>query len=144
MILGIDPGAPPKTAFAWRDPELGWQTSLVPPAGVFLVAAAEKPAGVIREKRTPASVVSPAFWGGAALFSVQAELRVWLPVEMWKRKLLGSAWNMKKEAACENIREMLRLPADWSLDQLDACGVAHAASLMTAKELKGFTVRWKK
>lgn len=146
MIVGIDPGKPPKTVFAWVDGgNLIYGSQ--PPLGRFSLAVAEKPAGVIRVNRTPASVVSPAFWGGAALFSVQADQRAWIPVEDWKRKLLGSAWNMKKAVACANIVQLLKLkdldPEDDSdQDIIDACGIREAASRFTRKEIKKWLVSW--
>jgi hypothetical protein len=151
---GIDPGKPPKTVFAtnmYGDGTWGkWLRTRQPPAGLFSLAIAEKPTGVIRNNRTPASVVSPAGWGMAALFSVQLApdgMRVWIPVEDWKRKLLGSAWNMKKENACRNFVEMFKLVGldpdnDSDQDEIDAVAIAEAGQRFTRKELKKWQVKW--
>lgn len=148
--VGIDAGRPPKTVFASNVCEQGWDRTRQPPCSAFTLAIAEKPTGVIRANRTPASVVSPAGWGMAGLFSVQLApdgMRVWMPVEDWKRKLLGSAWNMKKENACRNFVEMFELKgldADDEADQdeIDAVAIAEAGQRFTRRELKKWAVSW--
>ncbi len=95
-------------------------------------------------------MVSPAFWGGAALFSVALALdglRCWIPVEDWKRKLLGPAWNMKKEAACRDFIEQFHLTGldpedDSDQDVIDAIAISEAAALFSKKELKKWAVKW--
>jgi hypothetical protein len=151
-VVGIDPGKPPKTCFASRIAERGelrgtWWVQRVPLVSRFDIAVAEKPAGVIRANRTPASVVSPAGWGMAALFSLNVETRLWVPVEDWKRKLLGSAWNMKKENACRNFVEMFKLTGldpenERDQDEIDAVAIAEAVGLFTRKEIKEWLVKW--
>lgn len=148
MIVGIDGGKPPKLVFAWRETAERWNTDGAPPAHVFSLAAAEKPEGVIRKGRTPASIVSPAGWGMAALFAVQAELRLWIPVNDWKNKLFPGRANVKKEIFCANIVQLLRLegldPKDGhDQDQIDAIGIAEAASRLTPKELKSYAVSFR-
>jgi hypothetical protein len=154
LTCGIDPGAPPKTVFAHNGFGHGswshstkWMTERRPPCSVFTLAIAEKPAGVIRANRTPASVVSPAGWGMAALFSVEAEMRCWVPVEDWKRKLLGSAWNMKKEVACASFVQMFKLTGldpknESDQDVIDAIAIGEAGALFTRRELKKWIVKW--
>jgi hypothetical protein len=150
---GIDAGKPPKTVFAtnvhpYSDDR--WLCSRQPPTCLFTLVIAEKPAGVIRRDRTPASVVSPAGWGMAALFSTPLApdgMRVWIPVEDWKRKLLGSAWNMKKESACRNFVEMFKLQGldpenDADQDEIDAIAIGEAGQRFTRKELKKWQVKW--
>jgi hypothetical protein len=149
LVCGIDPGKPPKTEFAlvgckYKTP---YEIRRLPPAADFDLAIAEKPTGVIRANRTPASVVSPAGWGMAALFSVNADMRVWIPTEEWKRKLLGSAWNMKKESACRNFIEMFQLTGldpenDSDQDEIDAIAIAESGRRFTKKELKKWAVKW--
>jgi hypothetical protein len=152
---GIDGGKPPKTVFAsnfsaFCDPGQKWARARVPFPGLFTLAIAEKPTGVIRKDRTPASVVSPAGWGMAALFSTHIApdgIRVWMPVEVWKRKLLGSAWNMKKASACANFVEMFGLKGldpedDADQDEIDAIAIAEAGQRFTRRELKKHAVHW--
>lgn len=149
-VCGIDPGAPPKTAFAWRGPApLGWRVERKPPPGKFFdVAVAEKPTGVIRADRTPASIVSPAGWGMAALFSVGAVIRIWMPMEAWKEKLFPGGSRMRKAAFCANIKQMLCPGSlldpekDADQDELDAMGIAHATTKFAMKELKKWRVEW--
>lgn len=155
--VGIDGGKPPKTVFAHNVPgvtpgggSIHWTTSRQPPAHLFTLALAERPDGVIRENRTPASVLVPAGWGMAGLFSVQLApdgMRVWIPLEAWKRKLLGSAWNMRKDKACRNFCEMFRLEGldpenDADQDEIDAIAIANAGQRFTRKELKQWQVKW--
>lgn len=155
---GIDGGKPPKTVFATNAGSTGagvtvrgrWLCSRQPPTCLFTLAIAEKPAGVIRKGRTPASVVSPAGWGMAALFSTPIApdgMRVWIPMEDWKRKLLGSAWNMRKDKACRNFVEMFRLTGlnpedDADQDEIDAIAIGEAGQRFTRKELKKWQVKW--
>jgi len=150
---GIDGGKPPKTVFACNHfavPHAKWTTFRQPPVSLFTLVIAEKPTGVIREDRTPASVVSPAGWGMAGLFSTPLApdgMRVWIPVEDWKRKLLGSAWNMKKESACRNFVEMFRLTGldpenDADQDEIDAIAIGEAGQRFTRRELKKWLVKW--
>lgn len=148
---GIDGGKPPKTVFASNvDADGGWFTSRMPHVHLFTLVIAEKPTGVIRENRTPASVVSPAGWGMAGMFSVQLApdgMRVWIPTEDWKRKLLGSAWNMRKDKACRNFVEMFRLTGldpenDADQDEIDAIAIGEAGQRFTRKELKKWAVHW--
>lgn len=148
MICGIDGGKPPKTVFAWSD-ENGLQVSRKPPVSHFDLVIAEKPAGRIRANRTPASVVSPAGWAMAGLFSVpitEDGMRVWIPTEDWKRKLLGAAWNMKKEAACRNFCDMFGLSFnpenEKDQDVIDAVAIMEAGSRFTRKELKQWVVKF--
>lgn len=145
-VCGIDPGKPPKTVFAWRAAPFH-VSCREPPKLSFDLVIAEKPSGVIRVNRTPASVVSPAFWGGAALFSIQATRRAWVSIEDWKRKLLGSAWNMKKEAACANFVQMFKLKGldpldDSDQDAIDAIAICEAGHRFTEKELKKWLVKF--
>lgn len=151
---GIDGGKPPKTVFATNAFGPGtwgkWLRSRQPHTALFTLAIAEKPTGVIRANRTPASVVSPAGWGMAALFSTLLApdgMRVWIPVEDWKRKLLGSAWNMKKASACRNFVEMFKLEGldpedDADQDEIDAIAIGEAGQRFTRKELKKWQVKW--
>jgi hypothetical protein len=152
-VCGIDGGKPPKTVFAYNGSQYSglhsknWVTQRMPMPGRHDLAIAEKPTGVIRANRTPASVVSPAGWGMAALFSVNADMRVWIPTEEWKRKLLGSAWNMKKESACRNFIEMFQLTGldpedDSDQDEIDAIAIAESGRRFTKKELKKWAVKW--
>lgn len=146
MIVGIDGGKPPKTVWAWKGPSVrGWLRS--PPGQPFSLAVVEKPAGVIRKGRTPASVISPAFWGGAAVFSVQAERRIAVSPEQWKRKLLGAAWNMEKRAACRNFVDFFNLEGldpedDGDQDVIDAIAISEAGALFTEKEIKKCLIKW--
>lgn len=159
MICGIDAGAPPKTVFACQAGERGnlhgnWWTQRQPPVSVYTLVGAEKPIsgkGFIRSDRTVASVVSPAGWGMAALFSVPITpdgMRVWIPTKEWKSKLFGaSVWNAKKEVFCGWICQEFRLtdldPEDESdQDDIDAIGLAEALSRFKLKELKKWQVRW--
>lgn len=95
-------------------------------------------------------MVSPAGWGMAALFSTSIApdgMRVWIPVEAWKRKLLGSAWNMRKDKACRNFCEMFALRGldpenDADQDEIDAIAIAQAGQRFTRKELKKWAVQW--
>ncbi len=152
--VGIDGGKPPKTVFAcnvplWAD-QGQWSCWRHPPAGLFTLAIAERPGAIIWKGRTGDSVISPAGWGMAALFSVQLVpdgMRVWIPTEQWKRKLLGSAWNMKKESACRNFIEMFKLVGldpenDADQDEIDAVAIAEAGQRFTRKELKKWQVKW--
>jgi hypothetical protein len=156
-VCGIDGGKPPKTVFAFQsESDFGtrhgrWNTWRRPPVSHFDLIAAEKPEGVIREYRTPASVISPAGWGMAGLFSVPITpdgMRVWIPTKAWKSKLFGGAfWNAKKEVFCGNIVQAFSLkgldPRDENdQDVIDAIGIAEAASLFTRKELKRWAVMW--
>lgn len=149
--VGIDAGKPPKTVFADNWGVLGqWMRTREPPPGLYTLAIAEKPTGVIRANRTPASVVSPAGWGMAGLFSVRLAsdgMRVWIPTEDWKRKLLGSAWNMKKASACANFVEMFKLKGldpndDADQDEIDAIAIAEAGQRFTRRELRKWAVSW--
>lgn len=157
-VCGIDPGKPPKTVFAhnafgrgsWsHTPE--WLTERKPPCSLFDLVIAEKPEGVIREYRTPASVISPAGWGMAALFSVPVMpdgMRVWIPTKAWKSKLFGERfWNAKKAVFCANIVQAFKLTGldpenEKDQDAIDAIGVAEAGSRFTRKELKTWLVKW--
>lgn len=151
---GIDAGKPPKTVFATNMYGAGtwgkWLRSRQPAAGLFVLAIAERPTGVIRANRTPASVVSPAGWGMAALFSLQLApdgMRVWIPTEDWKRKLLGSPWNMRKDKACANFVEMFKLEGldpenERDQDEIDAVAIAEAGQRFTRRELKKWAVAW--
>lgn len=83
----------------------------------------------------------------AALFSSNADMRLWIPVEDWKRKLLGSAWNMKKENACRNFVEQFKLTGldpenERDQDEIDAVAIAEAVGLFTRKEIKEWLVKW--
>jgi hypothetical protein len=152
--VGIDPGKPPKTVFATNICGRGtWGTWLrfrAPISGLITLAIAEKPAGVIRQGRTPASVVSPAGWGMAALFSVQLApdgMRVWIPMEEWKNKLIPNGARMKKEAFCANLVQMFKLEGldpekDADQDEIDAVGIAEAGLRFTWKELRKWAVHW--
>lgn len=155
MICGIDGGKPPKTVFAHNNPEEWglaqglWFYSRTPPVSHFDLVVAEKPEGVIREYRTPASVISPAGWAMAGLFSVPITpdgMRVWIPTKQWKAKLFGGAfWNAKKSVFCANICQEFKLtgldPEDENdQDVIDAIGIAEAASRFTRKELKKWRV----
>ncbi len=92
----------------------------------------------------------PAGWGMAGLFSVQLApdgMRVWIPLEVWKRKLLGSAWNMRKDKACRNFSEMFKLEGldpedDADQDEIDATAIGEAGQRFTRKELKRWQVKW--
>lgn len=153
---GIDGGKPPKTVFAAnagvRDGNFsgGWATVRVPPVSHYTLAIAERPGAIIWKGRTGDSVISPAGWGMAALFSVNLApdgMRVWIPTEQWKRKLLGSAWNMKKESACRNFVEMFKLTnldpeKDADQDEIDAIAIGEAGQRFTRKELKKWQVKW--
>lgn len=155
-ICAIDPGKPPKTVFAHTDLTgfraithgSRWAISRHPPPGAFDVAVAEKPEGVIRKNRTPASVVSPAGWGMAGLFSVQATRRYWVPTEAWKSRLFGKSFaNAKKEVFCGNIIQRFQLhgldpEADKDQDVIDAIGIAEAFLLFSEKEIKPWLVKW--
>lgn len=161
MICGIDGGKPPKTVFAHDaghetngatcSVQNKWIATRRPPFSHFDLVAAEKPEGVIREYRTPASVISPAGWGMAGLFSVPITpdgMRVWIPTKAWKSKLLGGAfWNAKKDVFCANIVQAFSLkgldPRDENdQDVIDAIGIAEAVSLFSRKELKRWAVMW--
>jgi hypothetical protein len=156
FTCGIDGGKPPKTVFAsniWPDASdhsRVWCTNREPVVGLYTLAIAERPTGVIRTNRTPASVVSPAGWGMAALFSTALApdgLRVWIPTEEWKRKLLGSAWNMRKDKACRNFVEMFGLKGldpenEADQDEIDAIAIGEAGQRFTRKELKKWQVKW--
>jgi hypothetical protein len=154
-VLGIDGGKPPKTCFASRYAERGtqrgtWWVQREPLVSCHDIIIAEKPTGVIRANRTPASVVSPAGWGMAGMFAcplTPGGMRVWIPVEDWKRKLLGSAWNMRKESACRNFVEMFKLTGldpenERDQDEIDAVAIAEAGGRFTRKELKAWQVKW--
>jgi hypothetical protein len=151
---GIDGGKPPKTVFATNAYGAGtwgkWLRSRQPPRGFFTLVIAERPGAVIWKGRTGDSVISPAGWSMAALFSIDLApdgMRVWIPTEQWKRKLLGSAWNMKKAAACSNFVEMFKLTGldpenDADQDEIDAVAIAEAGQRFTRKELKKWQVQW--
>ena len=157
-ICGIDPGRPPKTVFAHQSSLDGpdaltgrWHCARKPPASHFDLVIAEKPEGVIRASRTPASVMSPAGWGMAGLFSCNVTddgMRVWIPTKAWKSKLFGEPfWNAKKAVFCANIVQAFGLKGldpedDSDQDVIDAIGVAEAGSRFTRKELKAWLVRW--
>lgn len=156
----IDGGAPPKTAFATQHPGRlsfphgsHWSVERVPPsehAGPWDLIVGEKPEGVIRPGRNVWSVLSPAGWGMAGMFSVPLApggLRVWLPMKEWKQKLLGSAWNARKAAACANLVDMFHLVGldpenDLDQDAIDAIAIGEAAQRFTRKELKKWHVEW--
>ncbi len=150
FTVGIDGGKPPKTVFAENVEAMGWGCTRTPPAHLFTLAIAERPGAIIWKGRTGDSVISPAGWSMAALFSVQLApdgLRVWIPTEQWKRKLLGSAWNMKKANACANFVEMFKLVGldpenDADQDEIDAVAIAEAGQRFTRKELKKWQVKW--
>lgn len=147
MIVGIDGGKPPKLKLATRTLD-GWHVAQAPFPSVALLAAAEKPEGIIREHRTPASVISPAGWGMAGLFAQPAETRVWLPTEFWKTKLRLGPWNTPKVVFCNQIVTYFRLEGlnprdDSDQDDIDAIGIAIAASRMTEKEIKKYAVSFK-
>ncbi len=149
---GIDGGKPPKTVFASNAHSDGpqWLRSRLPFVSLFTLAIAERPGKTIWAGRSPDSVISPAGWGMAGLFSVQLApdgMRVWIPTEAWKRKLLGSAWNMKKANACRNFVEMFHLAGldpdkDSDQDEIDAVAIAEAGQRFTRKELKKWQVKW--
>lgn len=159
FTVGIDGGKPPKTVFAHnvgtdtgpaRARGWSWLTSRHPPAHLFSLAIAERPGAIIWKGRTGDSVISPAGWSMAALFSVGLApdgMRVWIPTEQWKRKLLGSAWNMKKANACRNFVDMFKLMGldpddDNDQDEIDAVAIAEAGQRFTRKELKKWQVKW--
>jgi hypothetical protein len=154
FTVGIDGGKPPKTVFATNMYGAGtwgkWLRSRQPAAGLFTLAIAERPGAIIWKGRTGDSVISPAGWSMAALFSVDLApdgMRVWIPTEQWKRKLLGSAWNMKKASACANFVEMFKLNGldpenDSDQDEIDAVAIAEAGQRFTRKELKKWQVKW--
>lgn len=156
MICGIDPGAPPKTVFAHQGADIQgaragrWTVQRMPPASLFEIVGAEKPEGVIRQGRTPASVVSPAGWGMAALFSCQLApggLRVWVPMEAWKEKTFRGGARTKKEVFCRNLVQMYRLEGldptnDNDQDIIEAVGLAEALTKFDRKELKKWHVKW--
>lgn len=86
----------------------------------------------------------------AGLFAVRLAsdgMRVWIPTEDWKRKLLGSAWNMKKASACANFVEMFKLKGldpndDADQDEIDAIAIAEAGQRFTRRELRKWAVSW--
>lgn len=148
IVCGIDGGKPPKTSFAFQKDGV-WRIFRQPPAKMFDLVAAEKPTGVVRSGRTPASMVSSGGWGMAGLFSCHLAyhgVRVWLPTEVWKRKLLGGAWAMRKEKACANFVRRFGLeldpqnPADQ--DGIDAVAIAAAAEMLDSKEIRKWLVQW--
>lgn len=155
-ICAIDPGAPPKTAFAHNRAEEGgiahghFFTTRQPPVSCFDIIAAEKPTGVIRKGRTPASVVSPAGWGMAALFSCNTTadgVRLWVPMEAWKDKAYPNGSRTKKEAFCGWIVADLGLKGldpedDNDQDVIEAVGLAETISRFTRKELNKWRVKW--
>lgn len=156
-VCGIDPGAPPKTVFAHKGCEFsemvhgGWHCARKPPVSHFDLIIAEKPEGVIRKDRTPASVISPAGWGMAGLFSVLITadgMRVWIPTKAWKSALFGEAyWNIKKANFCRWIIDAFKLTGldpenESDQDVIDAIGVAEAGSRFTPRELKKWRVQW--
>jgi hypothetical protein len=118
--------------------------------GLFELVGAEKPDGVIRKDRTPASVISPAGWGMAALFSVQLSpdgMRVWLPMEAWKEKIYRGGSRTKKSVFCGNIIQEFKLhgldPEDEKdQDVIDAIGFTEALTRFSRKELKKWQVKW--
>lgn len=154
VTCGIDGGKPPKTVFAHNSFGVGtWGKFLRerrPPTSLFTLAIAERPGAIIWKGRTGDSVISPAGWGMAALFSVQLVpdgMRVWIPTEQWKRKLLGSAWNMKKAQACANFVQMFHLVGldpenDADQDEIDAVAIAEAGQRFTRRELRKWLVKW--
>jgi hypothetical protein len=153
FTVGIDGGKPPKTVFATNMHDAGvckWHCSRQPMAGLFTLAIAERPGAIIWKGHTGDSVISPAGWSMAALFSVDLApdgMRVWIPTEQWKRKLLGSAWNMKKASACANFVEMFKLVGldpenDADQDEIDAVAIAEAGQRFTRKELRKWQVKW--
>jgi hypothetical protein len=155
-ICAIDPGKPPKTVFASNGFPTGithgskWFCGRTPPPGVFAIIAAEKPAGVIRVNRTPASVISPAGWGMAGMFSLQLAgdgLRCWIPMEAWKEKIYRGGSRTKKAVFCAQLVKEFRLvgldPEDESdQDVIDAIGLAEAVTRFDRKELKKWHVKW--
>lgn len=155
-ICAIDPGKPPKTVFASSGLPTGithgsrWFCARTPPPGVFDLLVAEKPDGVIRKDRTPASVISPAGWGMAALFSIQLAsdgLRLWLPMELWKEKIYRGGSRTKKSVFCAQIVKEFRLVGldpedDKDQDVIDAIGLAEAVTRFERKELKKWHVKW--
>lgn len=155
-VCAIDPGKPPKTVFAASLARTGttygsrWYCGRTPPQGAFDVVAAEKPTGVIRANRTPASVVSPAGWGMAGLFSVElapAGIRCWIPMEDWKERIYRGGSRTKKEVFCTNLVKEFGLhgldpEADKDQDVIDAIGLAEAVTRFTQKELKKWLVKW--
>lgn len=155
-ICAIDPGKPPKTVFASNAYPTGitygsrWFCGRTPPFGMFDIIAAEKPTGVIRGNRTPASVVSPAGWGMAGLFSVQLApdgLRCWIPMEDWKEKIYRGGSRTKKEVFCANLVKEFRLMGldsenEKDQDVIDAIGLAEAVTRFDRKELKKWLVKW--
>lgn len=160
-VCGIDPGAPPKTIFAHtatsefgevhpRERSGGWVITRKPPVSCFDIVAAEKPTGVIRANRTPASVVSPAGWGMAALFScnVTADgVRLWVPMEAWKDKAYPNGARTKKSAFCGWLVADLQLTgldpeADRDQDIIEAIGLSETLARFTRKELNNWRVKW--
>lgn len=155
-ICAIDPGKPPKTVFASDGYPTGithgsrWFCGRTPPPGAFDIIAAEKPTGVIRANRTPASVISPAGWGMAGMFSLQLApdgMRCWIPMEDWKEKIYRGGSRTKKEVFCANLVKEFRLvglDAEDEKDQdvIDAIGLAEAVTRFTRKELKKWHVKW--
>lgn len=156
MICGVDPGAPPKTVFAQNGHPTGvthgsrWFVGRNPPGGLFALVGAEKPVGVIRAGRTPASVISPAGWGMAALFSVQLApdgLRCWVPMDAWKERMYRGGARTKKSVFCANIIKEFKLHGldaedDKDQDVIDAIGFAEALTRFSKKELQPWRVRW--
>lgn len=121
-----------------------------PPVSCFDIIAAEKPTGVIRANRTPASVVSPAGWGMAALFScnVTADgVRLWVPMEAWKDKAYANGARTKKSAFCAWLVADYRLQGldpedDSDQDVIEAIGLFKTLAKFSQRELKKWIVKW--
>lgn len=161
MICAIDPGGPPKTIFAHnastefgevhpRELSGGWTVTRKPPVSLFEIVAAEKPTGVIRKGRTPASVVSPAGWGMAALFScnvTEGGLRLWVPMEAWKDKAYPNGARTKKSVFCAWLVADYKLvgldpEADLDQDVIEAIGLAETLAKFSRKDLNKWRVKW--
>jgi len=157
LICCIDPGAPPKTVFAHDcETEGSWEhggrvgVQRSPPVSHFDIVAAEKPTGVIRAGRTPASVVSPAGWGMAALFAcnVTADgVRLWIPMEAWKDKAYPNGARTKKEAFCGWLVADFKLKgldpeSDSDQDVIEAIGLFKTLAKFSRKDLNKWRVKW--
>lgn len=144
-VVGIDAGRPPKTVWACNTSANVF--SRKPPENYFDIAIAEKPNARANSKVNPESLIKVAGYGMAALFSVRAARRYWVPVETWKRYYFGAAWNMKKAAACANFAEMFDLSfldpnAGSDQDCLDAYAIMMFAANAKTIELEPYEVSW--
>jgi hypothetical protein len=144
--ISIDPGklGGPKLLFCHQTDANQWRIDSAPPVGVFEIAAAE--GQIPNPKWGRQGLMTLAGGGMAALFAVDAALRLVLPPRIWKGKLIDNGGALPKAVACRNLKRLLRMPDDLDpeddadQDVIDAIGIHAAIAKLKAKELKQYAV----